>query len=223
MVTQWLQKSMVKGENIVEWVQEVSKVILIPLFAYLLGSIPFGLILTKLFTSKDVRLQGSKNIGASNVLRVGGPTLALLTLLGDLLKGAVPVFFACSVAAINTSGGAIYISFVAFLSFCGHLYPVYLKFCDGGKGVATAAGCFLVICPVACIISLLVFIMVICFFNRASLGSLAATAVLPVAVSQSTDMKILTGLSVIIALLIFYRHKDNIYRLISGSETKIWK
>ena len=155
------------------------KYIALPVFAYLLGSIPWGLILTRLFTPLDIRQAGSGNIGATNVAREAGVTLGIITLAGDTLKGAVPVWLATSITTINDTWGAIFVAFVSLAAFMGHLYPVYMKFKTGGKGVATAAGCFAVISPLAMVVSILVFIMIACWSNRVSLASLVAAAVLP--------------------------------------------
>jgi len=199
------------------------KYIILPFFAYLLGSIPWGLVLTRLFTSINIREEGSGNIGASNVTRTAGPKLGILTLAGDMLKGALPVGLAVSITEPDIVWGVLYISFVALAAFMGHLYPVYMKFKSGGKGVATAAGCFAVISPGAFAVVVLVYIMVICGLNRASLASLSAAAVLPVAVWKATGSGILTGYAVLTMAFIFFRHTDNIKRLLAGTEPAIWK
>jgi len=198
------------------------KFIALPLFAYLLGSIPWGLVLTRLFTSVDIRQQGSGNIGATNVRRVAGTTLGALTLAGDVLKGAFPVWLAVTITAPNELWGEIFISLVALAAFSGHLYPVYMKFKDGGKGIATAGGCFVVISPIACVVAILVFILFVCLFNRVSAASLAAAAALPVAVWKVTGSGVLTGCAVVTAIFIYFRHIDNIKRLLSGAEPVIW-
>jgi len=197
------------------------KFIILPLFAYLLGSIPWGLVLTRLFTSVDVRQLGSGNIGATNVRRVAGTTLGAVTLAGDVLKGAFPVWLAVTITAPNELWGEIYISLVALAAFSGHLYPVYMKFKDGGKGVATAGGCFVVISPMACVVAILVFVLFICMFKRASAASLAAATALPVAVWYVTGSIVLTGCAVVTAIFIYFRHIDNIKRLLSGVEPSI--
>ncbi len=200
------------------------KFIILPLFAYLFGSIPWGLVLTRLFTSVDIRQLGSGNIGATNVRRVAGTTLGALTLAGDVLKGAFPIWLAVTITAPNELWGEIYISLVAIAAFSGHLYPVYMKFKDGGKGVATAGGCFVVISPMACVVAILVFILFICLFNRASAASLVAVAAaaLPIAVWYVTGSGVLTGCAVVTANFIYFRHIDNIKRLLSGAEPSIW-
>jgi len=199
------------------------KFVMLPVFAYLLGSIPWGIVLTRLFTSVDIRHEGSGNIGATNVLRIAGPTLGVLTLVGDMLKGAIPVWLVVVLAAPNGLWGEIYISLVALAAFSGHLYPVYMRFEKGGKGVATAAGCFAVISPMAFVVLVLVFIMFVCWLNRVAVASLVAAAVLPVAVWKATGSGILTGCAVVTAILIYFRHIDNIKRLLNGTEPVIWK
>ncbi|MBL0717389.1 MAG: glycerol-3-phosphate 1-O-acyltransferase PlsY [Desulfosarcina sp.] len=190
--------------------------------AYLLGSIPFGLILTRLFTSIDIRNSGSRNIGATNVKRLAGTRLGIITLAGDVLKGAIPVYLGCIVLKYEAISSPLCLSMIAFFAFLGHLYPVYMKFNGGGKGVATAAGCFFVLAPFALFVAMLVFILFICCFNRVSSASLASVAVLPLAVWKSTGSMIITVCSVSIAILIYYRHRENIKRLFAGSEPVIW-
>jgi glycerol-3-phosphate acyltransferase PlsY len=199
------------------------KYIALPVFAYLLGSIPWGLILTRLFTPLDIRQTGSGNIGATNVAREAGVTLGIITLAGDTLKGAVPVWLATSITTMNDTWGAIFVAFVSLAAFMGHLYPVYMKFKTGGKGVATAAGCFAVISPLAMVVSILVFIMIACWSNRVSLASLVAAAVLPLAVWKATHSQIITGCAVITSIFIYFRHTDNIKRLWAGKEPVFWK
>ena len=199
------------------------KLFVLPVFAYLLGSIPWGIVLTRLFTSVDIQREGSGNIGATNVARIAGPTLGVLTLVGDMLKGGIPVWIAGVLITPNSLWGEIYISLVALFAFSGHLYPVYMRFKKGGKGVATAAGCFAVISPVAFMVVILVFILFVCWFNIVAVASLAAATVLPVAVWKATGSGALTGCAVVTAILIYFRHTDNIKRLLKGAEPVIWK
>jgi len=193
----------------------------LPVFAYLLGSVPWGLVLTKTFTTVDIRQNGSGNIGATNVRRLAGNTLGVLTLAGDIVKGALPVWLAMKITVPGNPWNDIYISIVALAAFSGHLYPVYTKFKQGGKGVATAAGCFLVISPMACFVAVLVFILFVCGFDRVSAGSLAASAVLPVAVWKATQSGVLAGCAAVTAGFIYIRHRENIKRLLSGTEPVI--
>ena len=199
------------------------KFLVLPVFAYMLGSIPCGIVLTRLFTSVDIRREGSGNIGATNVGRIAGPTLGVLTLIGDMLKGAIPVWIAGVLTTPNSLWGEVYISVVSLAAFSGHLYPVYMRFKKGGKGVATAAGCFAVISPAAFVVATLVFILFVCWLNIVAVASLAAAAILPVAIWQLTGSGVLTGCAVVTAIIIYFRHKDNIKRLFKGTEPKIWK
>ena len=147
----------------------------------------------------------------------------ILTLSGDVLKGAVPVWLAVSLTNSNELWASFYISLVAVAAFMGHLYPIYMKFKNGGKGVATAAGCFAVMSPPASWVVILVFILFVCGFNRVSAASLAAAVVLPVAVWKATGSVVFTGCAASTAVFIGFRHIENIKRLLSGTEPAIWK
>lgn len=190
----------------------------LPVFAYLLGSIPWGLVLTRLFTSIDIRNQGSGNIGTTNVSRVAGSALGMLTFLGDVLKGTVPVLFTAIIVNPNQGPADTYLSIVALAAFFGHLYPLFTKFKDGGKGVATTAGCFVVLAPLACLIALGAFILLLFTSRYVSIGSLAAAVVLPLAVWLSTHSMSLTMGAGVMSIFIFLRHSSNIKRLFSGEE-----
>ncbi len=195
--------------------------VLLPAIAFILGSVPCGLILTRIFASVDIRQKGSGNIGATNVRRIAGSKLGALTLIGDMSKGAIPVYFALSMTDFHEPSGACYISLVILSAFLGHLYPIFMKFKDGGKGVATAAGAFFVISPTAFAVVLSVFIIVVRYYRQASIGSLAAAAVLPITIWITTGSGVLTGCAGVITLFIYFRHKDNIRRLLSGTEPEI--
>ena len=186
--------------------------------SYLLGSIPFGLVLTRAFTDIDIRKHGSGNIGATNVRRLAGTRLGVLTLIVDVLKGALPVYLACIVAPADMTGREAYVSLVAMSAFLGHLYPLYLKFSGGGKGVATAFGCILVISPLAVMMALLAFLLVVRLSNRVSAGSLTAAAALPLTIWWTLRDPAYTVCALLVAGLIFLRHRDNIRRLIQGTE-----
>ena len=190
----------------------------LPLFAFLLGSIPWGVVLTRLFTSADIRQQGSGNIGATNVSRVAGPTMGLLTFAGDILKGAVPVYLALKFAGQNQGVNDFFLAIVGLSAFFGHLYPLFMKFKSGGKGVATTAGCFVVLAPLACLAALSAFIFFLLSSRRVSAGSLAAAVVLPIAGWYSTHSWEITTGAAIMSVFIFIRHRDNIKRLLSGTE-----
>lgn len=190
----------------------------LPLAAYMLGSIPCGLVLTRLFTSVDIRRQGSGNIGATNVRRLAGTPLGLLTLAGDVLKGAVPVHLAAQVGGFDPIPRACFVSTVALAAFAGHLFPLYLKLRGGGKGVATAAGCFLAISPGSVLAALIAFIATVAWSKRVSAGSLAAAAVLPAAVGLHLHSPVFFACALLMAALIVRRHRENIRRLLNGSE-----
>jgi glycerol-3-phosphate acyltransferase PlsY len=190
--------------------------LLFPL-AYLLGSVPWGLVLTRVFSDVDIRAAGSGNIGAFNVFRLTGKTLGLLTLGGDLLKGAIPVTAGTLWIGTSDWSGEVLVCLVALSAFIGHLFPVFLRF-KGGKGVATAAGCFLVISPLTFLICLLVYVLMLCWWGYSSVGSLSAAAILPFVVWLSTCSIPFTACALTMAVMIFVRHADNIKRLLKGTE-----
>jgi glycerol-3-phosphate acyltransferase PlsY len=198
-------------------------VIILPLGAYALGSIPSGLMVTRVFLRSDIRQQGSGNIGATNVRRTAGNLPALLTLAGDVLKGALPVWLA---QALVPAGPSVWIgaywSLVALCAFGGHLYPLYLKGRGGGKGVATTAGILLALAPAALVVALLVFVAAACTFNRASVASLVATGTLPLIVWKSTQSPVFCVWAILTFVLIAVRHRDNLMRLVRGGEPRIW-
>ena len=189
--------------------------------AYLLGSIPFGLVLTRLFTDIDIRKAGSGNIGATNVRRLAGTPLGIATLVGDIAKGAVPVLLAEFLPASELLAQDACLALVALAAFCGHLFPVYMKMKSGGKGVATAAGCLAVISPLAVLVALAAFLLVAIGSNRVSAGSLAAAATLPPAIWLTTHSIAFSASALVIAAGIFLRHSANIRRLIDGTEPGI--
>jgi glycerol-3-phosphate acyltransferase PlsY len=188
------------------------------IFAYLLGSIPWGLMLTRVFAAEDIRLQGSGNIGATNVAREAGVLPGLLTLAGDVIKGALPVYLARTAFGAADGSGDVYLAAVALAAFLGHLFPLYLKFRDGGKGVATAAGCFAVISLPAVLAVCGIFTAMLLVARRVSVGSLCAAAALPVAIWFTAGSVAMTVTAGMVALLIFIRHHANIKRLLAGTE-----
>lgn len=186
---------------------------LLVIFAYLLGSIPTGFIIGTL-SGIDVRQAGSGNVGATNVARVIGKREGLLTLLGDVAKGFIPVYLSVYLELELTITGV-----VALAAFLGHLYPLFLGF-QGGKGVATALGIFLSLAPMAAVVLIFVFSFVAMVSRIVSLASLIAAGVAPVAFWFFSYPPILVWLSLLIGLLIVWRHRDNIQRLISGAEPR---
>jgi acyl phosphate:glycerol-3-phosphate acyltransferase len=192
----------------------------IPFAAHLLGSIPFGLLLTKLFGSGDVRKSGSGNIGATNVARVAGTLPGVLTLLFDAAKGAAAVWLAARVS--NES--ATWMMIAGLAALLGHCYPIWLKF-RGGKGVATAAGAFLVLCAPALLGSVILFLLVAFFWRYVSLASISAAASMPLLIyllwaPHHAPPPIVTFGSLAAAAIIVYKHDANIQRLVQGEEPK---
>lgn len=196
------------------------RIAIVVLAGYLLGSIPFGLILAKLFGRKDVREHGSGNIGATNVSRVAGPLAGILTLLLDAAKGAAAVWFAGRFT--EQAAGAMMLAGIAAL--LGHCFPVWLKF-HGGKGVATALGVYMALSPLAMTVGLILFLLVVMFWRYVSLGSLAAAAAMPLLVyflwapGHAPPLVITLG-TLFAAALLFYKHDGNLQRLLDGDEPK---
>jgi len=183
--------------------------------AYLIGAIPTGVVLTRLTGAADIRSAGSGNIGATNVYRVAGKKLGILTLVGDTLKGALPVLAACLWLQFETTA----IALVAVAAFLGHCYPVYLGF-KGGKGVATALGVFLVLSPLSVLIAFAIFALMLWKWRYVSLGSITAAAVVPFLVLLFERDASLFGGSLVIGGMVVFRHRANIDRLIRGNENK---
>jgi len=183
---------------------------------YLLGSIPFGLILTRLAGLGDVRAIGSGNIGATNVLRTGRKDIAAATLVGDALKGTAAVLIA---SAAFGSDGAMVAGLGAFL---GHIFPVWLKF-KGGKGVATYLGILLGLAWPAALVFAVVWLGVAYFTRISSAGALAASLVTPPALLFLFGENRIAGLFVVLTVILWWRHAENIKRLIAGNEGRIGK
>lgn len=187
--------------------------------SYLLGAVPFGLLFTNLFSRVDVRTVGSGNIGATNVLRAAGKKAAVLTLLADALKGYLPVL-AANLLFQNESVTAL----VGAAAILGHNFPVYLKF-KGGKGVATGYGVILAIAPWIGLLCLLAWLAAALIWKYSSLAALVSFACYPLAtlILASSNPRPYQLLSVCIFGLIYYRHRENIKRLVAGTEPKIGK
>ena len=190
---------------------------LLILFAYLLGSIATAIVTCKLMGLPDPRTQGSNNPGATNVLRFGGKKAAAITLLGDGLKGVIPVVLARFVFGIEDYTWLILIGIAAFL---GHLYPVFYGF-KGGKGVATAIGAFLGVNLWGGLAFVATWLIMAKGFKISSLAALIATALSPLYFWLITGHAQLTLGVGVIAVLIFWRHRSNIQKLLDGSEDKI--
>jgi glycerol-3-phosphate acyltransferase PlsY len=193
----------------------------IPAAAYLLGSIPFGLLMGKLFGAADVRKAGSGNIGATNVARVAGPLAGILTLVLDAAKGALAVVL----AARLTDQSSTWMMIAGLCVLAGHCFPIWLGF-RGGKGVAPAAGVFLVLCAPAFLGAAVLFVLVVIYWRFVSLGSIAAAAAMPLLIyflwaPHHAPPYAVTFGSLAAALLIVYKHDANIQRLVQGDEPKI--
>jgi glycerol-3-phosphate acyltransferase PlsY len=208
----------------------IHSTLIIVVTSYLLGSIPFGYLLVRIFRGEDVRQTGSGNIGATNVARTGSKGLAVATLLLDALKGYVAVahvfFFARHHADhfVNSGPTLVYIlaALAGLCAIIGHMYPVWIRF-KGGKGVATAVGAFLGIAPTAILVVLALFVAIVAVTRYVSLGSIVAAAVFPFAawwLNPSTRSLAVLGLLSVSSLLIIIRHKDNIRRLLAGNENR---
>jgi glycerol-3-phosphate acyltransferase PlsY len=180
------------------------------LFAYACGSIPFGLILTRLAGAGDVRDIGSGNIGATNVLRTGKKWAAALTLVCDGLKGFLPVLLAQFFAPDLSIS-------LAFISILGHIFPVWLKF-KGGKGVATALGAYLALNIWVGLILISIWLLVAKFWRISSLAALVSFAMAPFVTLAVTGFGDLFDFSLLVALIIGFTHRTNIQRLLKGAE-----
>ena len=187
--------------------------ILIIGFAYLLGSVPTGYILGSR-AGIDVRKAGSGNIGATNVARLVGKRQGILTLIADVAKGFIPVFVASHLGLSSD-----WIAFTGVAAFLGHLYPVFLKF-RGGKGVATALGVFLGVAPWATLVLAVIFAVAVLSSRMISLSAMIAAAAAPIALWVFSYSPVLIWMSAFLALLIIWRHRANIKRLLAGTEPK---
>lgn len=181
--------------------------------AYLLGSIPTGLLLGKAY-GIDVRKEGSGNIGATNLYRTVGRKVGVMTLVGDCLKGMLPVL-----AVKYSSLPVEYAAWVGLAAFCGHVFSVFLRF-RGGKGVATALGVFLALSPLAVAIAVGVFVVLMLVWRYVSLGSIAAAAVMPIAVWALGEGRVVGVVTMIVAVIVIIRHFENIKRLVAGTENR---
>lgn len=196
----------------------------VAVLAYLLGSIPFGYLLVRIFRGADIRESGSGNIGATNVAR-SSPALGLATLLLDAAKGFLAV--ECAVALVPGVPMSYLYSAMALAALCallGHLFPAWLKF-RGGKGVATGVGAFVAIVPKAVLVAICVFAALVALFRYVSLGSIVAAAALPafiylLYIRPGVPMHSVLAASMAASLLIIVKHHQNISRLLAGTEPR---
>lgn len=192
-------------------VQDVSLIFI----AYLIGSIPVGLLVSQAMGQVDIRRHGSGNIGTANVLRIVGKRAAALTFLGDLLKGLLPTW-----AAIGLGGSELLVTVVAMAAVLGHNWSVFLGF-TGGKGVATSFGALLVMTPFPALLGLVVWVGVVLGFRYTSLAAMVSSVCVPPIILISAGAGPFFGFSLVVALLIFVRHRDNIQRLLAGTEHQV--
>ncbi|OGW77199.1 MAG: acyl-phosphate glycerol 3-phosphate acyltransferase [Omnitrophica bacterium RIFCSPLOWO2_02_FULL_45_16] len=199
----------------------VSAFLLAAVSAYLLGSIPTGFLMTKIFTGVDIRNAGSKNVGATNVYRIGGKLAGLLTLFIDIGKGVLAATVVANFyySFIMNIDYVFFKAFLGLISIFGHVWSVFLKL-KGGKGVATTIGVTAVLAPIPLLISLLVWLAIFIPTNYVSLGSLAFGISLPICAAILNESFYVVIFCVIICLLNTYKHKENIKRLIKRVENK---
>jgi glycerol-3-phosphate acyltransferase PlsY len=189
--------------------------ILLPLFGYLVGSVSSAILVSRMLGLPDPRTSGSNNPGATNVLRLGGKKAAAITLAGDLVKGLLPVLIA---AGMGAAPGIV--ATTGLGAFLGHVYPVFFGF-RGGKGVATAAGVLLGISWQGCLILVGVWLAVAVALRYSSLAALTATAASPFVLSALGLDRWFVLLAIAMAVLLFWRHRTNIGRLLRGEESRI--
>lgn len=192
-------------------------IVIAVLLSYLIGSVSSAIIVCKLMRLPDPRTQGSRNPGATNVLRIGGKKAAIITLLGDVLKGLLPVL-----VAKWYGFDSVVIALIAFVAFLGHLYPIFFRF-EGGKGVATALGCLLALNWPAGLCWLMTWGIIAFVFRYSSLASLTASLLAPFYIWVFTGNLLWVNTITWISLILIIRHHDNITKLIRGEESKIGK
>jgi acyl phosphate:glycerol-3-phosphate acyltransferase len=195
--------------------------LLIPAIAYLLGAIPFGLLVVKALGGPDIREIGSGNIGAANVVRNAGTFAGILTLLLDAGKGYLAVWL----AGHFTNGNIRWMMIAAVCAVIGHIFPLWLRF-KGGKGVATGLGVFLPICWQAVAAAVVLWLLVVIFWRYSSLGSISAAVTMPLFVyllyaPGHAPPEVVTFGTVLISVLVLVKHRPNIARLVAGEEPRL--
>jgi len=199
----------------------LSQTLYFALGGYLLGAVPFGKIIAQMAAKIDITQRGSKNIGATNVARELGLKWGLLTLALDVLKGLVPVLVFMVFSFRGDISSQMALAVVALCPLLGHQFSIFMGF-RGGKGVATALGIYLALSPIACALGLLVFLMVMLKWDFVSLGSMISAGSIPIFLTLFHQPKAVVLASVIMAALIYFRHRENVLRLVRGEERK-WK
>jgi glycerol-3-phosphate acyltransferase PlsY len=190
--------------------------------SYLIGSIPAAYLAGKFTRGIDLREHGSGNLGATNVYRVLGPRMAIVVLLVDALKGAIPVLVLPGITAASRPG--LWAIAYAVAAIAGHVRSIFLLFRGGGKGVATAAGAFMALAPMPSLIALGVFVVVLFVWGYVSLASLSAATVLPLIIGWREGVgSPLFAVSAVVAAFVFWTHRGNIGRLRRGEEPRFGK
>lgn len=189
--------------------------LILVVIAYLVGSIPFGLLISQVVGRVDIRQHGSGNIGTANVLRIMGKGAAAFTLVGDLLKAFLPVM-----AARLLGGSELLVAVVGMAAVLGHNWSIYLRF-TGGKGVATSFGALLAMTPLPALFGFLVWLGFLLVFRYTSLSALGASVCIPPVIFFSTGFGPYFLFSILAALLIFIRHHENIKRIWAGTEHRV--
>jgi len=182
---------------------------------YLIAAIPTGVVVTRLLGLDDVRSKGSGNIGATNVYRVAGKLPGILTLVGDILKGYLPLL----VIKLWLAPTPLQLGLAGVVAIVGHCYPVYLRF-KGGKGVATGLGIFLVLDPLAVLGGCVVFLLAVTISRFISLGSVLAAVAVPLLTLLRGEPAAMVWCAIAIGSLIVWRHRENLQRLCAGTENR---
>jgi len=194
----------------------VVKILLLIIFSYFMGSIPTGIILGKWLKGIDIREYGSKNTGATNAYRVLGTKIGIMVLIGDILKGSIPVLLAKTLGLSE-----MFLIIVGVVAILGHTFSIFINF-KGGKGVATSTGVFFVLVPKVMMILVILFIGIVYVSRYISLASIISAGMMPILVLAlyGSKQKITFLFSVLIGVYVIYKHKTNIQRLIHGNENK---
>ena len=199
--------------------------IIMGIIAYLIGSVNFSILISKKFAGFDVREKGSGNAGSTNMLRTAGKKWALLTLVCDILKGVVAIGVAIFIGSISSEmSGAVLVQVAALLVVIGHTFPIFFGF-KGGKGVATSLGVILVLNYQIGLICLVFALIIMIVTRMVSLGSILAAILFPVLTLFIRDNYIVEGnyfiFGILLALFVMYNHRENLKRILAGSENKI--
>ena len=190
------------------------------LLAYLLGSIPTGLVVARVMGGPDPRHTGSGNLGTANLYRLLGRQAAALTLIGDILKGAAPVLLALFWLPPQGAWQETTLAMVGLAAVVGHMFPLYLSF-QGGKGVATSFGVVAVLCPWAALNLVIAYVITLTQTRIFSVSALLCAWLLPVAIGLFSDSKAYVFLAGVLSGLILLKHRDNLERLFKGEEPRV--